>query len=190
MELETLKENWRALDARVGELDERLSDMAAAVVRKRLVSASERLRRRLRLGIVLCCCLPLNLWTLLGRAQERPGIELLLPLGVFVAAVLVRQLLLLDRLRRIDPLGQSVREASLAAVRFRRCFVVGVAAGVCLVIPLLVGLGLCLLRQGNVCAVWGFVTGLAVGVPIGVRVYLKMRRDVDLLQQALDDLDA
>lgn len=190
MELEELKTAWRALDMRVGELDERMAGMAAAVARERFASAAARLRRRLRLMMAVCCLLPSNLWMLLRRGAERPDDWLMLSLGIFVAVVLVRQLLLLDRLRRIDPLRQTVREACAAAVRFRRCFLGGVAVGVCLAVPVLIGLGLCMMRQGDAYMFYGFVAGLAIGLPVGVCVYRSMRRDVDALQEALDDLDA
>lgn len=203
MELEELKNEWRLLDGHLEGMERRMGRLTAEVATGTFRSSRDRLRLRFRLINVVAVLLPFNFWGVFcrhagaaglrpdaGGSALRPDAGLLLAgVTLFSLFVLVRHLLLLDRLRRIDPARQTLREACEAVVRFRRFWLLGVALGAPFAALLVVWLGV--LLWGEEPGVWyGFAAGLLVGLPLGLCLFLRIRREIDALQRALESADA
>lgn len=190
MELDELKTKWHELDGRLDCADVKIDRLTARVAAGKITSAKQRLARMLRMQLFLLAMLPLLFSGILrsdGNAGSDVAVQVLL--GLFVMAMLGRQVFLIVRLARIDPVKQSVLEACAAVVRFRSCFLAGVVIGIALGVPFLVAFGIYVGRFTTPYVLYGFWTGLTVGVPLGVRVFLRMRREIDVLREALHDVD-
>ena len=191
MELEELKSEWQRLDSRLDRMEQRMGRLTAGVVSGAFRSSYDRLQRRFRLIIVVALPLPMNFWGAFcryGAAAET--MPLLAATCLFALAVVIQNLLLQDRLRRIDPVGQTLREACAAVIRLRRLYLRGVAVGVPLAVLWVVWLGVLLWHRGDTYVLYGFATGLVVGLPLGVAVFLRNCREIDALRQALEDAEA
>ena len=64
------------------------------------------------------------------------------------------------------------------------------AVGVPLAVLWVVWLGVLLWHRGDTYVLYGFATGLVVGLPLGVAVFLRNCREIDALRQALEDAEA
>lgn len=189
MELEELKTKWRDLDGRLGRADEKIDRLTAEVTAGKMSSAKQRLTRLTRMGILLLVMLPFFLLNIFRHDGAGPDTAIVVLLALFVAAMLVRQVVLLSLLARIDPANQSVRETCAAVLRLRTCFIAGVGAGIVLAVPLLVALGIYMGRMTTPYAFYGFVAGLVIGLPLGVRIFLRMWGDINRLRMALQDAE-
>ena len=96
---------------------------------------------------------------------------------------------LLVLLARIEPGNRTVRETCAAVLRFRTCFLWGVGAGIALGVPLLILLGFYMGSLTSPYVFYGFVAGLIVGLPLGVRIFLRMMGDINALRAALRETD-
>lgn len=186
MELDDLKTSWRDLDERLARTDARIDRLAASVAARKVSSSLDWLRRRTTLFLLLVGMLPLGFVQLFRQFDEGPTTAVSVCMGLFVCAMLFRQVLLLVLLQRIRPELQSVRALCRAVLHWRRCFLWGVVVGVVLVIPLFVSLFAFFAGQPqDDYLLWGFFAGLALGAAVGVRVFLKMLREIDALRDAL-----
>lgn len=186
MELDDLKTSWRALDERLARTDARIDRLAACVAAGKVTSSLEWLRRRTRLFLLLVSLLPLGFVHLIRLSGKEPDTATSVCMGIFVCAMLFRQVFLLVLLERIHPERQSVSALCRAVLHFRRCFLWGVVAGVVLAMPLFVSLFSLLtdLPESDY-MLWSFLTGLTLGVAIGLRVFFRMLREVNALHDAL-----
>lgn len=186
MELDDLKTSWRALDERLARTDARIDRLAACVAAGKVTSSLEWLRRRTRLFLLLVSLLPLGFVHLIRLSGKEPDTATSVCMGIFVCAMLFRQVFLLVLLERIRPERQSVSALCRAVLHFRRCFLWGVVAGVVLAVPLFVSLFRLFtdLPESDYMP-WSFLVGLTLGVAIGLRVFFRMLREVNALHDAL-----
>lgn len=191
MELEEMKNEWRRLDGRLESMEKRLDRMTLGITSGTFRSSFDRLRWRFRLCILLAVLLPVNFWA--GFCRPDSGPEMMWLLGgtcLFAVLALLQHVRLLDCLSRIDLAGQNLREACAAVIRLRRLFLRGVATRIPLAVLWLAWLGAVLWRGGNTYILYGFVMGLLVGLPLGLSVFLRIRREIDTLQHALEEAEA
>lgn len=186
MELDDLKTSWRDLDERLARTDARIDRLAASVTARKATSSLEWLRRRTTLFLLLVGLLPMGYAQMFRQLDEGPTTAASVCMGLFVCAMLFRQVFLLVLLSRIRPERQSVRELCRAVLHWRRCFLWGVVAGVVLAVPLFVSLYALFadLPQSDY-LLWSFFAGLALGSAIGLRVFFRMLREIDDLRDAL-----
>lgn len=190
MELDDLKTKWRELDERLDDADVKIDRLTAEVAAGKFTSAKQRLARILRMQLFLVAVLPM-LFMNIFRYGDNPdaGIAVKVLLALFIMAMLGRQVFLIITLSQIRPGTQSVREACAAVLRFRRWFLVGVVAGIALGAPFLIALGFYMSALTTPYMLYGFWAGLVVGIPLGVRIFLRMRNEINALRNALRDVD-
>ena len=192
MELENLRESWlSASDAALSEQTaEKLKKITARVAAGKIRSSTERLRRRWRLTLIPIALLP-AIW--MGPLQPggiRSALGCWIVLCLFVASALTHLVYFLWLLDRCDPLEHSVRAAAEAVVRLRRAFLRSEAIH----LPMAALLLAIVYRQQQTqpfheAWVYGFWFGLAIGLPIGIRLFLRILGDLDRLAQAVRELD-
>ena len=195
MELENLRDSWRSANEAGAPLHGRseadLQRMAARVAAGKAQSSIQRLRRRWRMAILLVILLPVIWNTPLQGGDPLLRRTGCIVLCLFVASALTHILYFLRLLDRCDPAhGFTVRETAQAAVRLRRRFLQGEVLHILLAVGVLTLL--CLHQQTMPYGeywYYGFGVGLAIGVPIGIHKFLRMLRDIDLLADALKELD-
>lgn len=185
MELDDLKTKWSELEGRLDGTNARTEQLAAEVAAGKITSAKQRLVRMTRLGIFILAMLPLLFLNIFRYDEVGPGVTVKVLLALFIFAMLIRQVLLLVLLGRIEPGRQSVCEACAAVLRFRSCFLAGVGVGIVLAVPLFVALGIFMGRMTTPYVLYGFVAGLVIGLPLGVRIFLRMLGDINALRAAL-----
>ena len=184
MELDELKTKWHELDGRLSCADTKIDRLTAEVSAGKITSAKQRLARTIRLGIFLLAALPLCFANLFRTGEADPGTAVKATLALFIFAMLARQIALLVLLARIEPGNRTVRETCAAVLRFRTCFLWGVGAGIALGVPLLILLGFYMGSLTSPYVFYGFVAGLIVGLPLGVRIFLRMMGDINALRAA------
>lgn len=192
MELENLRDSWRAAnDATLPEqTEQQLKKIAGRVTAGRMQSSIERLRRRWRLGLLLIAVMPV-VW-ISPMLEGDPPLRTLCwgALCIFLASAMTHILWLLRILERCDPLDHSVRTISEAVVRLRRTFLRNAAIH----LPMMILLLWIFYRQHlslpfHEAWAYGFWTGIALGLPIGIRLFLRILSDIDLLAKAVRELD-
>lgn len=190
MNLENLRDSWRAMQADDPTQQTECDRIAARVAAGRAQSSAQRLRCQWRLAILMSLLLP----TILGRQLPQGDPQLLtvtcILLGLFIVSSLTHLLYLFRLLDRCDPVRNSLRETSQAVVRLRRTFL----RSALIHMPLgLLLLGTLYLQQQTAPyhAWWsyGFWFGLAIGLPIGIHKFRRILHDIDGLAQALKELD-
>lgn len=190
MELDDLKTKWSQLDERLEKMDNKIDKLAADVVGGKFISARQQLLRINRIGIFLLMSLPLWMGPLSSWA---PGTSLGISLNIlgafFIFTMLIRQIILLVLLRRINPDRQSVREVCAAVLRFRRCFFAGVIIGIGLGVPFLILIGIQASEMSSPYTFYGFITGLIIGLPLGIRIFIRVLREIRTLRTALQDTE-
>ena len=189
MELDDLKTNWRDLDGRLAGANEKIDRLTARVTAGKVVSAKQRLRRTILLGLAMLSALPMCLLNISRNAPVEPGVAVKVLLALFIMVMLGRQVFLMILLARIDPARQSVYDACVAVLRFRMCFFVGVGIGVAVAVPLLVALGIYCSRLDAPYILYGYVSGLVVGIPLGVRIFLRKLSDINDMRAALQNTE-
>ncbi|WP_295939264.1 hypothetical protein [uncultured Alistipes sp.] len=187
MELDDLKTQWHDLDKRLDHAGTKIDRLTAEVASGKFTSAKQRLTQTLRMGIAILLLLPGPLMYTFRFVGEQPAVAFYIVLGLFFFAMLIREITLLVMLSRISPETQTVRDACNAVLRFRRSYLAGVAMGVILAVPLLVLLGMYMAKITTPYMLYGFIGGLVVGLPIGIRVYRRIMGEIDALRSALQD---
>ena len=189
MELDELKTKWHELDGRLSCADTKIDRLTAEVSAGKIISAKQRLARTIRLGIFLLAVLPLCFANISRTGEADPGTAVQATLALFIFAMLARQIALLVLLARIEPGAGTVRETCAAVLRFRTCFLWGVGAGIVLGVPLLISLGFYVGSLTSPYVFYGFVAGLIVGLPLSVRIFLRMMGDINALRAALRETE-
>ena len=179
MELDELKTKWHELDGRLSCADTKIDRLTAEVSAGKITSAKQRLARTIRLGIFLLAVLPLCFANISRTGEADPGTAVKATLALFIFAMLAR----------IEPGAGTVRETCAAVLRFRTCFLWGVGAGIVLGVPLLISLGFYVGSLTSPYVFYGFVAGLIVGLPLSVRIFLRMMGDINALRAALRDVE-
>ena len=182
MELDELKTKWHELDGRLSCADTKIDRLTAEVSAGKIISAKQRLARTIRLGIFLLAVLPLCFANISRTGEADLGTAVKATLALFIFAMLARQIALLVLLARIEP-------GAGAVLRFRTCFLWGVGAGIVLGVPLLISLGFYVGSLTSPYVFYGFVAGLIVGLPLSVRIFLRMMGDINALRAALRDVE-
>ena len=189
MELDELKTKWHELDGRLSCADTKIDRLTAEVSAGKIISAKQRLARTIRLGIFLLAVLPLCFANISRTGEADLGTAVKATLALFIFAMLARQIALLVLLARIEPGAGTVRETCAAVLRFRTCFLWGVGAGIVLGVPLLISLGFYVGSLTSPYVFYGFVAGQIVGLPLSVRIFLRMMGDINALRAALRDVE-
>ena len=174
MELDELKTKWHELDGRLSCADTKIDRLTAEVSAGKITSAKQRLARTIRLGIFLLAVLPLCFANIFRTGEADPGTAVKATLVLFIFAMLARQIALLVLLARIEPGAGTVRET---------------CAGIVLGVPLLILLGFYVGSLTSPYVFYGFVAGLIVGLPLGVRIFLRMMGDINALRAALRETE-
>ncbi len=187
MELDELKTKWRELDERLDRTEAKMRSMAAEITAGRLTSAKQRLTRTFRITAVLPLLLPGCFMWIFRLLGADPGIAVHVLLGLFFVAILVRQIILLRMLSKIDPGTMSVRDACAAVLRLRKVFLGGVIAGAVLAVPLLIALGIFFSTFVQSSLLYGFASGLIAGALVGVKVFLRISGEINAMRDALRD---
>ncbi|MDE5636526.1 MAG: hypothetical protein K2J51_02360 [Alistipes sp.] len=187
MELDELKTGLQALDRRIDSAETRISEMAAGISRGKFLNVQQRIRRTLRVQIVLLLFLPCMTLNITRFGTSHYTTAMILMSALFVVAMLIRQTILLDSLARIDIERQSIAAAAAAVVRFRRRLIAGSAAGAVCAVPFITAIGLHIASLGDRYMLYGFIFGIAVGIPIGLNLFLRKLRETDYLAKALAD---
>ena len=189
MELENLRDSWHsARDAALSEqTEENLKKITARVAAGKIRSSTERLRRRWRLTIVPIGLLPV--WTgPLQLSGIRPAISCWIVFCLFVASALTHLVYFLWLLDRCDPVVCTMREISETVVRLRRSFLRSRVIHLSMAALLLV-LIYRQLQPFHEAWAYGFWFGLAVGLPIGIHLFLRILGDINVLARAVRELD-
>lgn len=189
MELESLKNSWRACDACTGHTEADWERMTAQIAAGKMQSSKQRLLLRWRIACIIMVLLPLQMLPLFqgGSATTRCAGWLLL--GGFIAAGLLRFVRLRELLRGIDPATRTLRETCAAIVELRRTFLHGVVVNATLALLLL---GTLALHQGQMNrpeVLYGFGIGLCVGLPFGICIFRRISQDIEMLSSALRNVD-
>lgn len=189
MELDELKTKWHELDGRLSCADTKIDRLTAEVSAGKIISAKQRLARTIRLGIFLLAVLPLCFANISRTGEADPGTAVQGDAG----ALYLRHAGAADRAAGAagaDRAGSgTVRETCAAVLRFRTCFLWGVGAGIVLGVPLLISLGFYVGSLTSPYVFYGFVAGLIVGLPLSVRIFLRMMGDINALRAALRDVE-
>ena len=193
MELENLRDSWRAANEAgaplCGRSEDDLQRIAARVAAGNVHTSVQRLLLRWRLCSIVLVLLPVQLLPQLqgGVAAIRYAAWGLL--GIFVAAACTRIFRLQHLVRRIDPATRSLRDTCTAVVRLRRCFLRGVAVNTTLAVLLLGTIALHQWQLHRAHWLYGFGLGLCIGIPLGIRLFFRMLQELELLSDALRNLD-
>ncbi|MCD8093774.1 MAG: hypothetical protein LUF01_13500 [Bacteroides sp.] len=186
MELEDLKKDWNEMEERLGRLEMETHQLKHKAVNSKVEQMRKRLLLRQTFFVLF---LPWFFYQIVRNSEFDFSTLTWSLLGVFIVAILVRQLVWLLLLRKIDCLRQTVREVCLVENRFRLSFKVGIVGCLICAIPLLVSLIWDIAGMGDKYLLIGAWTGLAVGLLLGIRLFLKAWRGVKELREAIADLE-
>lgn len=189
MELENLRDSWRACDACNEHTDADWGRMTARAAAGKMRTPLQRLRRRWRIGCIVAALLPLQLLPLLQGGNPTTRYAGWLLLGAFVATVLLRIGRLRGLLQGIDPATGSLRDTCAAAVRLRRSFLQGAAINATLAVLLLGTLALHQWELDRPEWFYGFGIGLCIGIPVGICIFRDTLQAIEVLETALRDAD-
>lgn len=198
MELEDLKKNWELVEKRLERLEQQQEQEQQHRGRRQpdydaMQDTVKRMKRRIGWQSSILCLVPLNFW--LASQNYTGGLFstwtwaiITLFIGVGAAKLIYRWRLL----ERLDSQHLPVREACIAANRFRQSFKTGTMFGIACALPLLVSIWLDFSSAGDAQVSKylqeGFLAGLLIGIPLGVRVFLRAWREVKELQRQVEEL--
>lgn len=185
MELDELKNSMHDLDRRIDGAETQIRELAAGISRGKFLNVQQRIRRTLRMQIIPLALLPVMTLDIARFGSASYQTAMICLSALFVMAMLIRQTILLDSLARIDIERQSIAAAAAAVLRFRRRLIAGTVAGIVCGVPCIIVLGLHISSFGDPYMLYGFIFGLAVGIPLGINVFLRKLRETDYLAEAL-----
>ncbi len=189
MELENLKNSWRACNACTGHTEADWERMTAQIAAGKMQSSKQRLLRRWRIVSIIVVLLPLQILPFFqgGSATTRYAGWMLL--GGFIAAGLLRFVRLRELLHEIDPATRTLRETCAAVVELRRNFLHGVVLNATLAVLLLGTLALHQWQMNRPDVLYGMGVGLCVGLPLGCCIFRRIAQDIEILAAALRNVD-
>lgn len=189
MELENLRNAWRAHSACNEHTEADWERMTARVTAGKMQSSTQRLLLRWRIIGILVALLPLQLFPHFrdGDATIRYAGWVLL--GLFVIAAFSRICRLRGLLQEIDPATRSLRETCAAVVRLRRSFLHGTVINAILAMLLLGTLALHQWTLNQTDWLYAFGIGLCVGIPLGINLFYRTLQDIEALAAALRNID-
>ncbi len=189
MELENLRDSWRAHNACAEHSEADWERMTARAATGKMQNSTRRLLLRWRIiGIVAAMLLVQLLPQFQGGDPTIRHAGWMLS-GLFVVAVLSRIGRLQGLLRKIDPAARSLRETCAAVVRLRRSFLHGVVLNAILAVLLLGTLALHQWQQNHTDWLYAFGIGLCVGIPLGINLFYRTLQDIEVLAAALRNAD-
>ncbi|MCM1302383.1 MAG: hypothetical protein NC250_02915 [Alistipes senegalensis] len=189
MELENLRNSWRACNACNNHSETDWERMTARVATGKMRTSMQRLHRRWRIIGIIAATLPLQLLPQLQGGDPTVRYVGWMLAGIFVATVLLRIGRLRGLLREIDPAAHSLRDTCAAVVRLRRCFLRGVAINATLAVLLLGTLALHQWELNRPEWFYAFGVGLCIGIPLGVCIFCRMLQDIEELETALRNIN-
>ncbi len=197
MELNDLQNQWQALDARLSRVETKLNVMTTNVVSGNFTSSKAWLQRRFRMDLVAVAC-GLLLFALLLHRLPQPGWSaadrivatvLFALFGLLIVFGFVKALILRRSLEYIDTRQMSVRDLCAAVLRFRRLFLAFAMVGLTLGVPIAVLFGYYIGRMTTPYMFYGFLTGVVIGLPLGVRRCMRTIREINALRAAVQTDD-
>lgn len=187
MELEDLKKSWGELNARL----ENHTDMPGAVfaVRERTVDFRRRTERTMRIPMIMALILPLLIINASVQMEWTPGIACTVLMIMLSATAVADYTMMHIRLRRLDPLLDSVSETSRKIRTLRRQVLYTEAVKVAIVIPLILSIA-----DGFRHSPWaeyamrGFWIGFAIGLPVGISIFVRIYTDIIDMERLFSDI--
>ena len=186
MELEDLKKNWAAMTEGLARLEIENRKQLHRTVDGKVKQMRQRLLLRLTFVVFL---LPLLLWNVVRHTQYNFSIQTWVMVLLFVVVIGIRQFTWMYLLGKIDCNRMVVHEVCLAEARFRLSFKVGIGVSVLLAIPMLAGMLWDMSHFGDPYILAGAWMGLAVGLILGLRLFLRAWNGVRDRRGAIADLD-
>lgn len=189
MELENLKNSWRACNVCAGHTDADWERMTAQIAAGKMQSSKQRMLRRWRIVSIIVVLLPLQILPLFqgGSATTRYAGWMLL--GGFIAASLLRIVRLRELLQEIDLVTRTLRETCAAVVELRRNFLHGVVINATLAALLLGTLALHQWQMNRPEVLYGMGVGLCPGILLGICIFRRISQDIEMLSAALRNVD-
>ena len=185
MELEDLKKNCSEMEERLGRLEMENRQLQHKTVNSKVEQMKKRLLLRQTFFVLF---LPWFFYQVVRNSGFDFSTLTWSLLGVFIVAILLRQLIWLLLLRKVNCMEQTVREVCLAESRFRISFKIGIAACMVCAIPLLISLIWDIAGMGDRYLLYGAWAGLVVGLLLGIRLFLKAWRGVKELREAIREI--
>lgn len=189
MELENLRNSWRAYNACNEHSEADWEQMTARAAAGKMQTSMQRLQRRWRIVGIIAAVFPLQLFPHFQGGDPTIRYAGWILSGLFVATVLLRIGRLRGLLREIDPVTGSLRDTCAAAVRLRRNFLRGVAINAMLAVLLLGTLALHQWQLNRPDWLYAFGIGLCIGIPLGLHIFHRTLQDIEVLETALRNVD-
>ena len=190
MELEGLKKHWEELNSRLEQADTQDNLLRAITVRERTADFRRRTERTMRIPMILALLLPLLLMNTSILLDFELTAVCIISMIFLVGFVVTDYTLFIIQLRRIDPLYGTVSETCRKIRRLRRHFLWDKAVKIIIVIPLILSLfdGF---RHSPMApfAIKGFWIGIAIGLPIGISLFIRIYTDLVDLERMFGDSD-
>lgn len=185
MELEEMKKNWNMMEERLERIEVKNQQQLTAKIKSTLGNLKKNLLFKLTF-VVLFIPFWLQLATL-NSGMEFSTLTWVL-MTWFVIFILIRQSYWYFLVKKIDCLQMSVREVCMVESRFQLAFKVGMLVSVASAVPLLTSLIYDIAGFGNLYMLYGAWTGLALGLVLGIRLFLKAWGSVKELRETIANL--
>ena len=189
MELENLRDSWRAHSACNEHSEADWERMTARAATGKMQNSAQRLLLRWRIVGIVAAMLPIQLLPQFRGGEATIRYVGWILLGLFVVAAFSRICRLRGLLQEIDPVVGSLRETCAAVVRLRRSFLHGVVINVTLAVLLLGTLALHQWTLNHTDWLYAFGIGLCVGIPLGINLFHRTLQDIEVLAAALRNVD-
>ncbi|MDE6569136.1 MAG: hypothetical protein K2K43_00725 [Alistipes sp.] len=189
MELENLRDSWRAHSACNEHTEADWERMTARAATGKMQNSAQRLLLRWRIVGIVAAMLPFQLLPQFRGGEATIRYVGWILLGLFVVAAFSRICRLRGLLQEIDPVVGSLRETCAAVVRLRRSFLHGVVINVTLAVLLLGTLALHQWTLNRTDWLYAFGIGLCVGIPLGINLFYRTLQDIEVLAAALRNVD-
>ena len=189
MELENLRDSWRAHSACNEHTETDWERMTARAATGKMQNSAQRLLLRWRIVGIVAAMLPFQLLPQFRGGEATIRYVGWILLGLFVVAAFSRICRLRGLLQEIDPVVGSLRETCATVVRLRRSFLHGVVINVTLAVLLLGTLALHQWTLNRTDWLYAFGIGLCVGIPLGINLFYRTLQDIEVLAAALRNVD-
>lgn len=183
MNIDQLKSQWKNLNPQSGIMDGVHDSLLAGHRYKRAATLADKLRRRYLRATVLCLLAPV-LMCPVSRFIDMP-LPLMIAYPAYFAVMLVFNLILCRRVKKLEPLDCTVKDALIRVTGFAILRRRLESVGIMLAIPLMVYLIWIFKKSGDTGLWWGAIAGAVIGVGIGlivdvhtVRIIRQMKADL------------
>lgn len=183
MDLDNLKNTWKEFDRRLDRIEEESRQTALRIARGNVRSGLQKLALSFRINAVIAL-LATALVFFCSRTLALPG-WLTAAFMVYLVCMGMAAFLFSRRVGRHDFLGEPTVRAVEYALSLRRQRLALVAAGIVCGAAVLAAFFFVLASKDLQRAIWGGMTGLAIGAAAG---YMKFRHQSRLLRQLTAEL--